>query len=175
MSVQTDTHVGTTWLIRACQRRGRGNCPTTLCLGTYGLFLQVFVCSMVCMLLLCCTGPSRVIPFDLAAQIGVEYAATSPNLLASFVRVLKGESVDTSARATSQAFYVIRGSGESSSPEHGAFSASRTLCDPWGAPQMNGRGTLLKFLSPHGVVCGQQARSSGRRATCSCCHRRTAR
>jgi len=67
----------------------------------------------------CAPGPTRVIPFDLAQQIGVEYQATSPNLLASYIRILKGESIETAARATSQAFYIIRGSGSSTSPEHG--------------------------------------------------------
>lgn len=80
---------------------------------------------------MCLAGPTRVIPFDLASQIGVDYAATSPNLLASFVRIVRGESVETTARATSQAFYVIRGSGESSSPEHGEW--------PWPGPTWQGR------------------------------------
>merc|ERR1719487_732298 len=60
-------------------------------------------------------GPSRVEPFDVSADLEVDYPATSPNLLASFVRVVEGEQLDTgiNTSATSQAFYVIRGSGES--------------------------------------------------------------
>lgn len=58
-------------------------------------------------------GPSRVIPFDLSSYLGVQYPCTGPNLMASFVRVLTGETVSTDAAATSQAFYVIRGSGTS--------------------------------------------------------------
>jgi hypothetical protein len=54
-------------------------------------------------------GPSRVIPFDLSKALGVDYKATSPNLLAAYVRVLPKEKVETQACATSQAFYVIRG------------------------------------------------------------------
>jgi gentisate 1,2-dioxygenase len=49
----------------------------------------------------------------------VPYPATSPNLLAAYIRILPGESLETQARATSQAFYVIRGSGVSTSTEHG--------------------------------------------------------
>lgn len=64
-------------------------------------------------------GASRVIPFNIGEKFGVDYAATSPNLLAFYVRVLRGEAVDTAARATSQAFYVIRGQGRSVSAEHG--------------------------------------------------------
>eukprot|EP00854_Cymbomonas_tetramitiformis_P018444 gene18444-22009_t len=58
-------------------------------------------------------GPSRVVPFDLSSYLGVPYPCTGPNLMASFVRVLTGETVSTDAAATSQAFYVIRGSGTS--------------------------------------------------------------
>lgn len=61
------------------------------------------------------TGPTRVIPFDLSQQLGVSYAATSPNLLASYLRVCAGEALSSQAVATSQAFYVIRGAGSTSS------------------------------------------------------------
>uniref|UniRef100_A0A0G4I7C6 Uncharacterized protein n=1 Tax=Chromera velia CCMP2878 TaxID=1169474 RepID=A0A0G4I7C6_9ALVE len=65
------------------------------------------------------SGPTRVIPFDLSKQMGLEYTATSPNLLASFIRIAnKGDQIETDAVATSQAFYIIRGSGKSVS-EHG--------------------------------------------------------
>lgn len=59
------------------------------------------------------TGPSRVIPFDLSAQVGIEYPASSPNLLAAFIRINPGDKVESKATATSQAFYVIRGAGSS--------------------------------------------------------------
>jgi hypothetical protein len=34
--------------------------------------------------------------------MGVDYPATSPNLLASFVRINKGDKIQTKATATSQ-------------------------------------------------------------------------
>jgi gentisate 1,2-dioxygenase len=49
----------------------------------------------------------------------IPYPATSPNLMASFLRICEGESLNTKASATSQAFYVIRGSGNSNSTENG--------------------------------------------------------
>jgi len=59
-------------------------------------------------------GPSGVVPMDLSAELQLDYAATAPNLLASFVRILAGESLPTGvSRATSQLFYVIRGKGKS--------------------------------------------------------------
>lgn len=72
-------------------------------------------------------GPSRVIPFDLSEHLGIAYRATSPNLMASFIRVCQGESLATTATATSQAFYVIKGKGASSS-EYGAV--------PWATGDM---------------------------------------
>ena len=74
------------------------------------------------------TGPTRIIPFDLSKEIKTPYAATSPNLMVGFIRIVGGETIDTQARATSQAFYVISGKGQSSSAEHGAI--------PWATGDM---------------------------------------
>lgn len=56
-------------------------------------------------------------PLDLSASLGsTPYPATSPNLLASFLTVIPGcAPLVTDPSATSQLFYVIRGSGSSSS------------------------------------------------------------
>lgn len=56
-------------------------------------------------------GPTRVVPLDLSAELGCDAPATGPGLIASFVRVLAGERLDLDPLATSQIFYVIRGSG----------------------------------------------------------------
>jgi len=60
-------------------------------------------------------GVTRVISFDTSADLQLDYPATSPNLLASFVRIVEGENLNTGVElaATSQAFYVIRGKGKS--------------------------------------------------------------
>ncbi|KAG6555306.1 hypothetical protein Mapa_003349 [Marchantia paleacea] len=59
------------------------------------------------------SGPSRISTLDLSEQMEIDgYAASSPNLLASFLRVCTGESLTTTATATSQAFYVIHGEGK---------------------------------------------------------------
>lgn len=68
------------------------------------------------------TGPTRIIPFDISDFLDIDFCAcTSPNLLASFVRIGVGDAIDTRANATSQAFYVIRGSGTTVSEEHGTI------------------------------------------------------
>lgn len=58
-------------------------------------------------------GESRVIHLDLSKDLGTPWPATSPNQLASFVRIRTGEAFATEAQATSQVFYVIRGDGYS--------------------------------------------------------------
>jgi len=68
-------------------------------------------------------GATRVIPFDLSDVLGGEGPCTSPNLMASYVRILVGEKISTEAKATSQAYYVIRGSGTTCS-EHGTVEWS---------------------------------------------------
>lgn len=57
-------------------------------------------------------GPTAVVPLDLAGDLGIESgAATSPGLLASFIRILAGERISTDPNATSQLYYVIYGRG----------------------------------------------------------------
>lgn len=56
-------------------------------------------------------GETRIIHFDLSSYIETSYAATSPNLLAAFIRICKDENIKTFANATSQIFYIINGNG----------------------------------------------------------------
>jgi gentisate 1,2-dioxygenase len=56
-------------------------------------------------------GPSRVIPLDLSDQLRCPGPATSPGLCAAFVRIDAGDTLCPDIAATSQVFYVIRGSG----------------------------------------------------------------
>lgn len=57
------------------------------------------------------TGETRLIPFDLSANLATDYAATTPNLYAGYLRVNANESFTTQFVATSQMFFVIRGRG----------------------------------------------------------------
>ena len=57
-------------------------------------------------------GPSRIIPLDLSGELGITTGpATSPALVANFVRLRAGEQIVTSPNATSQLYYVITGRG----------------------------------------------------------------
>jgi len=70
------------------------------------------------------SGATREIAWDLSGELGTHWQATSPGLLASFLRILPGEELATRAHASSQMFFVIRGSGSSRS-HHGRIAWSR--------------------------------------------------
>jgi gentisate 1,2-dioxygenase len=56
-------------------------------------------------------GQTRLIPFDLSATLHTQYAATTPNLYAGYLRICAGEQLHTNFIAASQMFFVISGSG----------------------------------------------------------------
>ncbi|MBN2864440.1 MAG: hypothetical protein JXK16_00370 [Thiotrichales bacterium] len=58
------------------------------------------------------SGETRIISFDLSEQLNTDYPATSPNLMASYLRICQDDTLKTDAKATSQMFYVIRGAGK---------------------------------------------------------------
>jgi gentisate 1,2-dioxygenase len=62
-------------------------------------------------------GETRVVPLDLSTELKTPYPVTGPSVLANFVRIKAGESLPTSADATSEFFYVIRGSGHTDTEE----------------------------------------------------------
>jgi gentisate 1,2-dioxygenase len=68
-------------------------------------------------------GPTRIIPLDLSTELGIDNGpATSPALVAHFVRIRAGEQIATNPNATSQLYYVICGRG---------FSAVNGLLTRW--------------------------------------------
>jgi len=56
-------------------------------------------------------GPTRTVPLDSSLSLGVVGPATTPGLCANFVHICPGEAHATEAQATSQLFFVMRGSG----------------------------------------------------------------
>jgi gentisate 1,2-dioxygenase len=69
--------------------------------------------------------PSAVVPLDLSAPLQAACPASSPNLLASFIRLQPGAPVTTAPRASSQMYYVIRGAGSTAGVSTGTIT--------WGA------------------------------------------
>ncbi|BBP43567.1 hypothetical protein [Thiosulfativibrio zosterae] len=57
-------------------------------------------------------GNTRIIPLDLSDMIKTQYEATTPNLLANYLKINTLDTLKTDAKVTSQMFYVIRGKGK---------------------------------------------------------------
>ncbi len=57
-------------------------------------------------------GPTQIVPLDLSHELGIAHGpATSPALVAHFVRIRAREHIATNPNATSQLYYVIGGRG----------------------------------------------------------------
>jgi gentisate 1,2-dioxygenase len=57
-------------------------------------------------------GGTRIVPLDSSAALGLTNGpATSPAMCAYFIHIRDGEKVATAPRATSELYYVLRGSG----------------------------------------------------------------
>jgi len=59
------------------------------------------------------SGESRIIPLDVSEQLHTPYAATSPNLLANYIRICRDDGVHTELASSSEVFYVMYGQGQS--------------------------------------------------------------
>ncbi len=60
------------------------------------------------------SGPSRIIELDVSRELGLSVGpATSPGLLANFIRINAGDRISTEPNATSELYYVVRGHGYS--------------------------------------------------------------
>ncbi|MEB3226590.1 MAG: hypothetical protein VKJ86_12385 [Synechococcus sp.] len=57
------------------------------------------------------SGETRIIALDLAEELGTKYPATTPNLLANYIRIKSGEHIKAIATSSSEVFYVMRGAG----------------------------------------------------------------
>lgn len=76
---------------------------------------------------------SRVVPLDLSSELGVDYPASSPGLLASFVVLAPGDPLQTGGRCTSELYYCLRGAGSSEFERRGPRDEARSGRMEWGA------------------------------------------
>ncbi|MDX8397486.1 MAG: hypothetical protein R8K49_04110 [Mariprofundaceae bacterium] len=63
------------------------------------------------------SGESRIIELNIADHLSTDYAATSPSLLANYIRICATESIPTLTHASSEVFFVMRGSGRTITQE----------------------------------------------------------
>lgn len=81
------------------------------------------------------SGPTRIVPLDLSAELGCDYAATGPDLMANFVRIVAGEQLSVDPNATSLVFYVLEGAGSVAQRDSAfRFAQGDFFSLPGGAP-----------------------------------------
>lgn len=54
-----------------------------------------------------------LIPLDVSARIGLDYPASTPLILARYMRIRAGESLTTELKSSTEIYYVLRGAGQS--------------------------------------------------------------
>jgi gentisate 1,2-dioxygenase len=57
---------------------------------------------------------TALIPLDLSDRLALDYPATTPLMLTSYLRIRAGDGLSTRLKASGELYYVIAGSGESS-------------------------------------------------------------
>jgi gentisate 1,2-dioxygenase len=79
--------------------------------------------------------PSGIIELDMSATLLTPYAATTPLLLAKYIRVRDGQHIDAKFHASAEIYYVIQGTGLSSQNNGTTlgWNAGDLFCLPGGA------------------------------------------
>ena len=67
-------------------------------------------------------GPTRILPLDSSAALGIVGPATTPGLCANFVHICPSEAIATEAAATTHLFFAMRGAGATRLADGGEFS-----------------------------------------------------
>ena len=98
-------------------------------------------------------GPTRIVPLDTSSVLGCPGPATTPGLSANFVRVHSGDAIVTDANATSQLFFVIRGSGKTRIAADGGVDSAAGIEMPWQAGDL----FTLPARSPATHAAGEDA------------------
>ncbi|HIF2548651.1 TPA: hypothetical protein ACXZLZ_004219 [Salmonella enterica] len=57
-------------------------------------------------------GVTRVTPLDLSFNLGCDFPATTPGLLANFINIREGENISINPNSTSSVFYIQKGNGK---------------------------------------------------------------
>jgi gentisate 1,2-dioxygenase len=92
-------------------------------------------------------GETGIIELDLSDKIGTPYPATSPNLLANYIRIQQNGSIKSAANSTSEVFFVMRGSGHTET-EQGVLEWKQG--DAFTLPMNNG---VIHHADEEAAIC----------------------
>jgi len=86
-------------------------------------------------------APSGVVPLDASDALETPYPATTPSLLAQYLRLRAGEQLATRQRASGEVFFVMQGAGLSQNgPDLVAWHRGDLFCFPGGRETMHEAG-----------------------------------
>lgn len=104
-------------------------------------------------------APSGLIPLDASDALKTPYPATTPSLLAQYLRLRGGESVNTTNRASGEVYFVMHGAGRSrNGADTLAWSAGDVFCFAAGRDTLHGaddEDSLLFCVSDAPLVAFQ--------------------
>ncbi|NIR60407.1 MAG: hypothetical protein GWO02_13250, partial [Gammaproteobacteria bacterium] len=105
-------------------------------------------------------APSGLVPLDASAELDTPYPATTPSLLARYLRLRPGDTFAASQRASGEVFYVMSGSGESTGgPDTVTWGEGDVFCMAGGQEIAHrGDGALLFCVSDAPLVAFQALR-----------------
>ncbi len=99
------------------------------------------------------TSPTAVIPLDRSGVLGLPFPATTPLMLAGYIRVRAGERLEMTPRATGEIYVVLRGSGRTrKADDEIAWEEGDIFCLPGGEAATaheatHGEGAVLYCVS----------------------------
>jgi gentisate 1,2-dioxygenase len=87
--------------------------------------------------------PTGMIPLDQSSDLTTSYPATTPTLLARYIKIRAGESLRTDFVASGELYYVMHGAGESSNAgETIVWVEGDVFCFPGGATTVHNAAAI---------------------------------
>jgi gentisate 1,2-dioxygenase len=110
-------------------------------------------------------APTGLIPLDASDALETPYPATTPSLLAQYLRLRSGESLSTKDRASGEVYFVMQGTGQSrNGPDSVAWGAGDLFCFAGGQETLHSADdekSLLFCVSDAPLVAFQGLESPG--------------
>jgi len=112
-------------------------------------------------------APTGIVPLDLSARLGTRAPATTPLILARYLRLRAGDVLDTRFVASGEIYYVMRGAGDTRhGPDRLVWDAGDVFSPPGGgaAPHRGTADALLWVATNEPALAFEHAQAPARGA-----------